>query len=406
MPPKADPGRMAAHGDAGSPERSCPARGAPRRFAWGSWPDGRRVPWGSSGGADRGGGAGASRPPCGDRGRTRWRLGACGETARGGRCSGSETAGERGGGDRRRCGVPEGVHEHRDPEGLSVAPSNPRRRGAGCDRGRGPRRLSEGEPLPSVMGRRRSRAKFVLAALRLCGSGLSTSIDRPAARPRQHGDLRHRSDAGVVPRVFDAAMIGSRRVVHLDRLIHPGVMLRSVVGAQAAGIMPGPVRSRAPISQACSNASVRRRGNRRRFGGRVPVETSDGRRLRARPRPVSRPRTRRSARMRGLLPVRRRRPGSGSDARGGTPHRPSTSGAGVKGDRGPGGAAQAPGTRSGAPWRPPPASSRAAGRAADAPSLQPARPGVMHHHRRRLMERAAQAGVAGAGDGADHVHLP
>ena len=54
---------------------------------------------------------------------------------------------------------------------------------------------------------------------------------------------------------------------------------------EAANIMPGPVRSRAPISQACSNASVRRRGNTRRLGDRVPVGTSDGRRLRARPKP-------------------------------------------------------------------------------------------------------------------------
>ncbi len=54
---------------------------------------------------------------------------------------------------------------------------------------------------------------------------------------------------------------------------------------EAANIMPGPVRSRAPISQACSNASVRRRGNARRLGDRVPVGTSDGRRLRARPKP-------------------------------------------------------------------------------------------------------------------------
>ncbi len=54
---------------------------------------------------------------------------------------------------------------------------------------------------------------------------------------------------------------------------------------EAANIMPGPVRSRAPISQACSNASVRRRGNTRRLGDRAPVGTSDGRRLRARPKP-------------------------------------------------------------------------------------------------------------------------
>ena len=155
---------------------------------------------------------------------------------------------------------------------------------ARADRRRHRRGLrAAGAPGPSVMGRRRSRAKFLLAALRLrafdvhrlaCGT-------TPAARK----NLRHRSDVGVVPRVFDAAMIGSRRVVRLGRLIHPGVMLRSVVGAQAANIMPGSVRSRAPISFACSNASVRRRGNNRRLGGHVPVGTSDGRRLRARPQP-------------------------------------------------------------------------------------------------------------------------
>ena len=200
------------------------------------------------------------------------------------------------------------------------------------------------------MGRRSSSA--VLKAMAEPGALLA----RP--RRRRRGDFEHRSDAGagvgarrrfgngaaVVKRGFEgdgrtwcAARAtqapAARRLRASERrrrlrwgasalwptfpspsvlrpsLVRPGIMLRSVVGAQAANIMPGPVRSRAPISQACSNASVRRRGNTRRLGDRVPVGTSDGRR-RGRGRNLQRLCTRRSARMRGLLCVRRRRPRS------------------------------------------------------------------------------------------------
>ena len=77
-----------------------------------------------------------------------------------------------------------------------------------------------------------------------------------------------------------------RRALRLLAVSRPARVHASVRGQRkAANIMPGPVRSRAPISQACSNASVRRRGNARRLGDRVPVGTWDGRRLRARPEP-------------------------------------------------------------------------------------------------------------------------
>lgn len=105
-------------------------------------------------------------------------------------------------------------------------------------------------------------------------------------RRRWRGDFACRSDAGAGPQARRRCRSESGFALRFrPSLVHPGFMLRSVVSARLPTSCLVQCGSRAPISIACSNASVRRRGNSRRLGDRVPVGTSDGRRLRARPQP-------------------------------------------------------------------------------------------------------------------------
>ena len=137
---------------------------------------------------------------------------------------------------------------------------------------------SMSDVLPSVMGRCQSSAIFSSAPI---GAGCRLA----RRRRRRRGDFACRSDAGAGPQAQRHHRSESGFALRF-RPSRPPRVHASVRGQRkAANIMPGPVRSRAPISQACSNASVRRRGNTRRLGDRVPVGTWDGRRLRARPQP-------------------------------------------------------------------------------------------------------------------------